>query len=210
MINNNISFGKKIPLTTCHIQDKKTGKFVPATLYEYDCKDEEDILEIVFTGSQWYFANSIIKNMGKKFELNKLFKDNPLLKKTKFRKDPKLKNDYKKRFFAMQLEDGKTIGICQAQNKYDSLNLDYLESQNSSHKFVGSSMIASLGKQTLKEGNNSITIDYVTTEAEDFYKEKCGFKQFSNNSFKLDKRHIKKLIRNIQRDTKSSIIDLQV
>ena len=37
---NNISFGKKIPLTTCQIQDKKTGKFVPATLFEYDCKDE--------------------------------------------------------------------------------------------------------------------------------------------------------------------------
>ena len=58
MINNNISFGKKIPLTTCQIQDKKTGNFVPATLFEYDCKDEDDILEIVFTGKQWYISGN--------------------------------------------------------------------------------------------------------------------------------------------------------
>ena len=133
MINNNISFGKKIPLTTCKIQEKNTGNFVPATLYEYDCKDEQDILEIVFTGSQWYFSDSIVKNMGKKFKLNELFKENPLLKKTKFRKEPKSKDDYEKRFFVMQLEDGKTVGICQAQNRDFSLKLDYLESQNNKY-----------------------------------------------------------------------------
>ena len=135
MINNNISFGKKIPLTTCQIQDKKTGNFVPATLFEYDCKDEDDILEIVFTGKQWYFSEAIIKNMDKKFQLNKLFEENPLLKKTKFRKEPKSKDDYDKRFFVMQLQDGKTVGICQAQNKDNSLKLDYLESQNNNHRF---------------------------------------------------------------------------
>ena len=74
---------------------------------------------------------------------------------------------------------------------------------------ASSSMIASLGKQTLKEGNDSITIDYVTSEAEDFYTEKCGFIHFNDDSFKLDKRHIKKLIKKIQKETKSTIIDLQ-
>ena len=210
MINNNISFGKKIPLTTCQIQDKKTGKFVPATLFEYDCKDEQDILELVFTGNQWYFSNSIVKNMGKKFELNKLFTENPLLKRSKFRKEPKTKDDYEKRFFSMQLEDGKTIGICQGQNKDLTLKLDYLESQNTDHRFVGTTILASLGIKTLQEGNNSITIDSGATEAEDFYTDKCGFRHYTDDTFKLDKRHIKKLIKNTIKETKSPIVDLQV
>ena len=210
MINNNISFGKKIPLTTCQIQDKKTGNFVPATLFEYDCKDEQDILEIVFTGKQWYFSEAIIKNMDKKFQLNKLFEENPLLKKTKFRKEPKSKDDYYKRFFVMQLQDGKTIGVCQAQNKDNSLKLDYLESQNNNHRFIGTTILASLGIKTLQDGINSITIDSGTTEAEDFYTDKCGFKHYTDDTFKLDKRHIKKLIKQTQKETQSPIVDLQV
>ena len=99
MINNSISFGKKIPITSCQVQDKTTGNFLPATLYEYDCKDEQDILEVVFTGKQWYFSNSIIKNMEKKLKLNEIFTENPLLKRSKFRKDPKSKDDYEKKFF---------------------------------------------------------------------------------------------------------------
>ena len=210
MINNNISFGKKIPLINCQIQDKTTGNFIPATLSEYDCKDEQDILEIVFTGKQWYFSEAIIKNMGKKFKLNKLFEENPLLKKTKFRKEPKSKDEYEKRFFVMQLEDGRTVGICQGQNKDSSLKLDYLESQNINYRFIGTTILASLGIKTLQEGNNSITIDSGTTESEDFYTDKCGFKHYTDDTFKLDKKHIKKLIKQTQKETQSPIVDLQV
>ena len=49
-----------------------------------------------------------------------------------------------------------------------------------------------------------------TTEAEDFYTDKCGFKHYTDDTFKLDKRHIKKLIKQTQKETQSPIVDLQV
>ena len=35
----NISFGQKIPMYHCSVQNTKTKEFVPATVYEYDCCD---------------------------------------------------------------------------------------------------------------------------------------------------------------------------
>ena len=43
---NNISFTAKIPVSTCKVQDTITKEYVPATIFEYDCKDESDIEEI--------------------------------------------------------------------------------------------------------------------------------------------------------------------
>ena len=43
----NISFGKKIPIAQCQIQNLATKKFEPATIYELDCHDESDLLEVV-------------------------------------------------------------------------------------------------------------------------------------------------------------------
>ena len=88
-------------------------------------------------------------------------------------------------------------------------DLDYLESQNCNHRFIGSTMLASLGKITLQEGNNALVIDNSTTEAEDFYTDKCGFINYLDDTFKLDKRHIKKFIKQTQKETQSPIVDLK-
>lgn len=205
MINNNISFGKKIPITTCQIQDKKTGKYIPATFYEYDCKDEEDILELVFTGSKWYFVDSIVKNMSEKLKINEMFKTD---EKSDLRNHPIIKNNLNKRFFSLQLNDGKILGICQARNKNSSLDIDYIESQNCNHKYIGLNMLASLGIKSLQENKGNVIIGLSTTEARSFYTDKCGFETDNKGNLVLNKPHIKKLIRQTQKETHSKIINL--
>ena len=38
-----ISFGAKNPIAKCKIQNRETGKFENATVYEYTCTDKSDI-----------------------------------------------------------------------------------------------------------------------------------------------------------------------
>jgi hypothetical protein len=41
-----VSFGKKIPVAKCHIIDNQKKKAVPATVYEYDCKNADDVEDL--------------------------------------------------------------------------------------------------------------------------------------------------------------------
>jgi len=66
----NISFGKKIPLSQCQIQNKETGNFEKATVYELDCKDKNDILaKYTIEGVNFPLGIS-------NFELNKVLFEN--------------------------------------------------------------------------------------------------------------------------------------
>ena len=67
----NISFGRKIPIIKCQIQDTDTGKFEPATVYQIDCKDESDVLEIRNLPDTWQYKLGIAKNMDRKHQLLK-------------------------------------------------------------------------------------------------------------------------------------------
>ena len=41
-----ISFGAKIPIAKCKIQNKESGQFENATVYEYTCSDKSDVEKI--------------------------------------------------------------------------------------------------------------------------------------------------------------------
>ena len=63
MNNIAISFGRKIPRYTCQIQNKYTGSYIPATIYEYNCKDESDYEEVNSLNRRWAFKENIGRNM---------------------------------------------------------------------------------------------------------------------------------------------------
>ena len=41
-----ITFTGKIPIAKCQIKNRLTQKRVPATFFEYDCRDIEDSIEV--------------------------------------------------------------------------------------------------------------------------------------------------------------------
>ena len=54
-----MAFSAKIPIAKCNIYDKQNHDFTQATMYEYDCKDIEDVIffEQLEKKSKWQFAD---------------------------------------------------------------------------------------------------------------------------------------------------------
>ena len=53
-----ISFGAKIPIAKCKIQNRETGKFENATIYEYTCTEKADIEKIkrITSRQKWEYG----------------------------------------------------------------------------------------------------------------------------------------------------------
>ncbi len=194
MQNFQISFGKKIPITNCQVKDKKNGKFVPATIYEADCKDFSDIQEVDNLDGIWSFKSSIVSYMKIKYSRQ-------LISTTD-------KND---KFYLLQTQDGTTLGLCQTNKEGSSTKVEFLENRrDKKYKYVGQSLLAAIGLETLKEGKKSIVITVPTEEAIPFYVDKCGFKESNNSTpLKLSKKRIKKLIRKTENKTNTNLINLR-
>ena len=190
---NTVNFGKKIPLTQCQIKDCKEDKYVPATFYELDCKDKEDILEVANLKGSWYFQNTIVRNMQVKHACQKISS-----------------RDTGSSFFILQKDNGPILGICQTKQSGNNLSVQFIESERAkTHKFVGQTMLASLGLKVIKENKNELKIDIPTTNAKPFYIDKCGFKECQNGSLKMSTKHLQRFIRKTQKRTKSPLLDIR-
>ena len=93
-----ISFGRKIPKIQCQIQSKETGKFIPATVYEVDCKDEADFQEIRKLDRKWHFRNDIALGMEQKHAIQTYLKQKSNVS-----------------FYAMKDNKGELIGLAQTK-----------------------------------------------------------------------------------------------
>ena len=63
MINNSISFGRKIPVATCQVKNLEKNKFTPATVYEFDCRDRSDMEELREAEGEWEFKRALYNDM---------------------------------------------------------------------------------------------------------------------------------------------------
>lgn len=198
MINSSISFGKQIPLTSCIIQDKATGRKVPVTLYELDCTDATDVIKILQIKNKWKFAKNMLPKMYSRYNEN--IGNSTNTRKSKFSED-------NKHFYTLELDNGKIVGIAQTYQRMFATNVDYIETLHDKYKYAGQSMLASLGIIGMKSRKNTMTIESFVKKAVPFYTEKCGFK---SNSFTLmmDKPDMKRLIKKVEKETNSSIVDL--
>ena len=184
-----ISFGRKIPRYTCQIQDKRTGEYIPATIYEYDCKDERDIEEIKKLDRRWTFKDNIAHFMDIKHSVQTYFNEKS--------------NDS---FYSMQV--GKDIvGLAQICTSNGISNIDYITTKpRNEYKYVGQTLIAGIGKQILKKNGYQMTVSTAIDDAIPFYK-KIGFRDFGSLLFRMNKEDIKTLIEITELQTEAPILD---
>ena len=186
---SSISFGRKIPRYTCQIQDKATGEFLPATIYEYNCKDESDYKEIKKLNRKWLFKDNIAHCMEVKHSVQSLFNEKS--------------NDS---FFSMQV--GKDIvGLAQVCTLNGISNIDYITTKpRNPYKYVGQTLIAGIGKHMLKKNGYQMTVETAIDDAIPFY-QKIGFKEFGDYLFRMNRDDIETLIEITEFQTEAPILD---
>ena len=193
-----ISFGAKIPIAKCKIQNRKTGKFENATVYEYTCADKSDVEKIkrITSKQDWEFGFDILNDASWKnfvFETDKSWHNN--------------------HFYSIENNRRKTIGLCETVER-DSIAVELLETQKDKlYRFVGQTMLAALANKAFS-GFNSLIIPNALPKALDFYKKTCGFKRKFNNDdevvFFVDKPQLQDFIKQTEQRTNGAIISLSV
>ncbi len=191
MTINSISFGRQIPLIKCHIKDKEQNKFVPATFYELDCSDEQDIETIQDMPGRWGFRNSILCTMRDIMEL------------------PESQRKYKNySFYILKKDDGQIVGLSEVSKEGKDKVLQYIESSNrDKYKYIGQTMLASIADIAKQEKCERVYIPNALKEAYDFYV-KCGFKPCGEQTLSLPSRKAKKLKKIAEANTSAPIINL--
>jgi len=97
---SSISFGAKIPVAKCQVLDKRENKFINATVYEYDCKDLEDIFEVGDLDESWEFQDLYTSSMHKKYI---------------YQRDGR--GDTGLSFYCLKNSDDEMLGVCQTEEK---------------------------------------------------------------------------------------------
>ena len=197
-----ISFGAKIPIAKCKIQNRETGKFENATVYEYTCSEKSDVekIERIVSKQDWEFGDDIYYSAWWK---NSVIENN----------DDRY--DYMKDYHYYSIENNrrKTIGICETKEK-DGFFVELFETlQDKKYKFAGQSFLASLAQKASKN-DVDITINYAAAKALDFYRKICGFTQEIHEdegiSFVVNKPQITDFIRQTEQRTLGQIVSLSV
>lgn len=190
----NISFGKKIPIAQCQIQNIKTGKFEPATVYELDCKDESDLLETRKPKSKWEYASYIHENMSDKYRYGAFSQDF---------------DDCC--FYILQDKNGETIGMAQTEEIYeDAYDLACLDTRKGKHyTFVGQTLLATVAREVQKKSGDILSVFGAVDSAMDFYKKVCGFKIGEFDRPYISAEDIPNFIQQTEERTNAKIIDLK-
>ncbi len=206
MAVSSISFGKKIPLIKCHIKDNVANKYIPATFYEVDCEDINEIDEVRDSLKGWQFSKSISQNMRTAYMMNKcnsLFTVN----------DEYFYEPETDAFYEMRIDDGEIVGICQVSKHPKDLHIEFIESKgNKQYKYVGQTMIAAIGRVAKHEKLKKIYIPMPIPSAIDFYINKCGFEHCNEEGIALYMKTSKSNATKIRTEARvrHPIIDLMV
>ena len=167
----NISFGKKIPIMQCQVQNIKTGNFVPSTVYEYDCNDPSDANKIDEIDGYWIFKPQIFYQA-----------------KDKHSQPNKYANT---RIFSLETQKGETLGLMVTDKDKKNNDVDVLENKfMSGHKYVGTSLLAAAALETIKQGYDKLTIKQPIPEVRPFYIDKCGFRETNGRPLELTKEEL--------------------
>lgn len=189
----NISFGRKIPIIQTQIQNKSTGKFESATVFELDCNDETDILETMKPQNLWTYARDINKNMCEKY----------------INQQKGEKSDMS--FYILQSQKGETLGMAQTQEQIKNAhNLALFDTKkDKSYKFVGQTLLASIAKDIMNKDGIRLSVFDPHPTAIGFYDKICGFQNFGDIFLSADKAQMNSFIARTEQRTKSLLVDLQ-
>ena len=188
-----ISFGKQIPTISCKVKNNDTGKFVPATMYEYDCFDAEDIKDVEELPS-WGFKDVILNGM-----------------KTKKAAREKYGSDTETSFFVLKNEKGETLGLCYLYDRDNIPAIKFIQTNpNKKYKYAGQTMLAGLALKAQNDKKDKFEIRFATDEAKPFYIYKCGFKRGKDiYSLEMTTKELKKFLVKIFFRTHGKIEDIR-
>ena len=164
-----ISFGKKIPVAQCNIVNKKTNQNTRATVFEYDCKDKEDIIELkkIAESGSFEYGYCVYFNAEEKYSSQIYYYDEFGI-------------------YTIENSDGETIGICSTRENEDETNINFIETEHEKYRFIGRSFIELLGKKTLDNNRKWLFLRNVQEGAKEIYK-RWGFHPQENiENGKLD------------------------
>lgn len=170
----NISFCAKIPIATCSIQNTKTREFEEATIFEYDCKDYEDIekLDKITNEHSWQYVPCIFQSAVNKH------------------KRIKAKEYNCEHIYALENKNGETLNLCSTREDLYDTTINFIESKKTAnYKYCGQNMMATIVKKTMDELKNYIVIHRAIYAAWKFYMRTCGFTptgiQYNNNEIDM-------------------------
>ena len=164
-----ISFGRKIPVAQCNIMDKKTNQNTRATVFEYDCKDKEDIdeLEKIAESGRFEYGYCVYFNAEEKYSSQIYYYDEFGI-------------------YTIENSNGKTIGICSTRENENETNINFIETEHEKYRFIGRSFIELLGKKTLDNNRKWLFLRNAQEGAKEIYK-RWGFHPQENiENGKLD------------------------
>ena len=201
----NISFGKKIPITNCSVYDKQKQAFVNATMYELDGKDKEDLDYLIYQKGNWGILKCNI--MTDFFDKQQRI----LSKKELSPLETFILNA--KKFYTLETQNDKSIGLCEVMELPDSTNIHFLEcNPDKTHKFAGQVLLASIAKNIIKKDCASLTVNDPAESATDFYINKCGFTPSTNQPHKIEmnKEQMEHFVQQVEQRTQNPIVNILV
>lgn len=193
----NVSFKAKIPVSKCQVYDRQNKQFVPATLYEFDCKDYSDIQNFKHKIYNWTYMAGFISNMRIKFmHLCHNTGDRRVLDANKF--------------YSLELPDKRIVGFCETVDYRNSTNVYYLETDGERrYKYAGQSILAALSKQMLNSSLNSeLTINCPARSARNFYIDICGFDIKGEKALYLNRQNMLDFVKTVEERTHKPIVNL--
>lgn len=200
----NISFGKKIPLYQTQILDKEKNQFEKVTLYEFDCKDDEDVNYVINQHDAWEYKYNISVDM---------FQKNRKIKNYENLSDYDRQRLQNNKFFVLENDKKEMLGLCEITGINNFFNIQYLESNNaqkSKYKYIGQSILAGISKNIISGfvSDTVLTILDPSYKSRDFYTEKCHFSN-DNGYLTMDEQALKTFVSDVEQRTQSPLIDLK-
>ena len=163
---NSVSFGKKIPVMQCKIQNRINKEPVNATISEYDCTNYTDISDIFSQCGKWNYGRAMASDMNLKL-FNYLNYDT---------------ENYPYKFYVMEDEGENIIGICETENSRNNVNIFFLESEpKKKYKYIGQTMLAAVGKMLSSKNGHNMYVMNPAAAAITFYTQKCNFEPLVKN-----------------------------
>ena len=213
-----ISFGNKIPVTKTQIYDNKKAQYVPATVYELDCKDKDyKDYDYLAQPGVWSYKHLVNNSLYQKYKNYENYDElSPVLKM--LNKGTKI--------YAIEADEkeDKLLGFIQTSGLHNFDDIVFLETlHDGSYRYCGQALIASCVQRLLKEDSPELTVSdpeenpSTGYSAVPFYTDKCYFKKLSeiepetkNDTRTLTLRQdgMQNFIQKFEQRTQSPVIDL--
>lgn len=200
---NNISFGKRIPISETRIYNKNTEKFEKATLYEIDGHDGESDLEELSDSGNWRYRHEMAANM-----LGKIYELSSYDELSDFKKNM-LDNN---RYYVLKTKDGKLAVICETHGIFNFSDVHYLERDKAKgYSLCGQAILASVVRQMLKKPDAQIVVSDPVEKAREFYTKSCGFEEKTPGSrgIEMYEDQMRDFVQRFEQTVQAPIVDIR-